>query len=350
MTAVPVNERTTVRLVYQMHASKRAAEPERPYLGCSEIGGPCERALWLRFRWANVERIEGRMVRLFDTGNREETRVLDELRALGVQVWDRDETGRQYAVAAVGGHVCGHMDAVALGLVEAPKTPHVVDVKTCNKKKFDELLRDGMARVYPHYVAQAQMYMGLAKLERAMYIYVCKDDDRMHAERLHFDQSAFDALLERARRIVESDEPPARISTDAAYYLCKWCRFHDQCHGSEAPVPTCRSCAHVTPTESGEWYCVLRDDHRTIDEQRAGCEEHRFIPAMLAAWAQMVDAYENTVVYQATHRFVNGAPSDGYSSREIHECADKSVLGDKTTPAGRYTQKLREEFDGRITR
>lgn len=50
------------------------------------------------------------------------------------------ETGRQFRVEAHGGHFGGSLDAVALGLLEAPKTCHVVEFKTHSAKSFAELV------------------------------------------------------------------------------------------------------------------------------------------------------------------------------------------------------------------
>ena len=43
----------------------------REHLGASLIGKSCERALWYDFHWATRSRHEGRILRLFETGQRE---------------------------------------------------------------------------------------------------------------------------------------------------------------------------------------------------------------------------------------------------------------------------------------
>jgi hypothetical protein len=67
-------------------------------------------------------------------------RLVADLRAAGVQVLDKDpETGRQWSVSAVRGHFGGSMDATAIGVLEAPKTWHLVEFKTHGNKSFGEL-------------------------------------------------------------------------------------------------------------------------------------------------------------------------------------------------------------------
>ena len=75
------------------------AKPQdfRDHLGASLIGHSCNRYLWLTFRWAVMPKFEGRMLRLFNTGNREEIRIAEELRGIGVELYT-DEDGKQITV------------------------------------------------------------------------------------------------------------------------------------------------------------------------------------------------------------------------------------------------------------
>ena len=55
----------------------------RPHLGASQIGKSCERALWYDFRWATPAHFPGRILRLFETGQLEEARLVKNLRRIG---------------------------------------------------------------------------------------------------------------------------------------------------------------------------------------------------------------------------------------------------------------------------
>ena len=112
----------------------------RTHLGASLIGKECERALWYDFRWATKAKFPGRVLRLFETGNREEDRLVGNLRRTGATVLELDpETGRQFRVQAHGGHFGGSLDGVAINLLEAPKTWHVLEFKTHSNKSFNDL-------------------------------------------------------------------------------------------------------------------------------------------------------------------------------------------------------------------
>ncbi len=344
MAALPNPQHSLAQAIYDLHERRGEAEQDRPYLGVSELGEPCARRLYYRFHWAARERFDGRMRRLFDTGNREEARLLDELRELGLDVWDRQEDGSQYEVQAHGGHLRGRLDAVVRGLPEAPKTPHVFDVKTVKAKKLAELIRNGFAKTYPRYHAQGIGYAGLMDLERCAFAFVCKDDETIVLERFKFDQDEFDRLMERAGRIIFAAEPPPGISTDPAFWECKFCPAFELCHGTAAPPATCRSCLHATAMADGTWRCELHDKTLSVDEQRAGCADHRLIPSTISTFAELLDADGNDVRYRnklTGVEFVNGE-RPGYSSAEIAACADKRALGNNEIDA------MREEFDARI--
>jgi hypothetical protein len=319
MAAIPQRQNGTAQAIYDLHARRAAAESPRGYLGWSEIGTECDRALWYSWRWVGSRGFNGQLARLFDTGHREEARLLSELRALGYEVHDRDERGNQFGVLSHGGHFRGHCDAVVRGLPEAPKTWHLVDVKTIKSKKFDELLKKGMRAMYPKYWAQGQGYMGHLQLERAAFIFVCKDDERIHVERFEFERAEFEKYEARALRIIQATEPPLKLSEDPASFACKFCDFHAVCHGGEVPAVNCRTCLSSTPVmlgDTGAWSCERGCVH--VRNPREAHECHRFIPPLLAAHGTPVDADDDSVTYEAAGgvKFVNG-PAPGFSSVEI---------------------------------
>ena len=171
----------------------------RPHLGASLIGKDCECALWFDFRWTTRRQHPGRLLRLFETGQLEEARLVRNLRSTGATVLEVDpETGRQIRVEAHGGHFGGSLDGIALGLLEAPKTWHVLEFKTHSAKSFKELVAKGVRESKPQHFAQMQIYLHLTGLTRAMYLAVCKDTDELHVERIEHDPLVAQGLLDRS--------------------------------------------------------------------------------------------------------------------------------------------------------
>ena len=296
MPPLPPPNQPTVDAIYQWH-ERRQRSGGRGHLGASQIGAPCERALWYGFRWALKVKHAGRLLRLFETGQLAEQRFVAELRAVGVEVHEiNPDTGAQFSVSSCRGHFGGSMDGVALGLLEAPKTWHVLEFKTHSAKSFAALKKDGVEKSKPEHAAQMQVYMHLAGLERAFYLAVDKNTDELYSERLHHDEAAALRLLAKASRIIDAAEPPGRISEDPAFYLCRWCAYQDICHGTEFAARTCRTCLHSTPVDQGQWDCARWGKVLTDQEQRDGCGAQKFIPALVPG--EQVDVRDDAVIYR----------------------------------------------------
>lgn len=310
----------TVEAIYRHYEDTR--EPARGHLGCSLIGRQCRRELWYSFHWVKAPDFCGRVLRLFQRGQNEEKVFEDELRAVGVEVQTVDPTtGKQFKVSTHGGHFSGSMDGKALGILEAPKTWHVLEFKTHGSKSFADLLKKGVEKSKPEHYAQMQVYMRLGKLTRAFYLAVNKDTDDLYSERVHLDKAFADELIAKAGEIIASPVPPERISNDPSWYKCKWCDDSDLCHGSAVfPQTNCRTCAHSTPVVTGDadWTCARNDnDVIPFEFQRTGCEEHVFNPALVNATLAAGNTDENWTEYQAKDGRVFRNGSDHYSSKEL---------------------------------
>lgn len=314
----------------------------RPHLGASQIGHPCERALWYGFRWARKATHDARTLRLFARGQREESVIADLLRAAGIEFVAEDpSTGSQYRLG--GTHFSGSMDGACFGLPEAPKSWHVVEIKTHSAKSFNDLAAKGVRESKPQHWAQMQCYMHWTGMERALYVAACKDDDRLHLERVEYDKAEAEHLEAKANRIIFAASPPARLSEDPAYYQCKFCDHAQMCHGTDLPLPTCRSCAHATPEQDG-WFCDFHQSVLGTDAQRNGCKYHVFIPHLLANFADVFDTRRDQVTYlmrDNSGEFTNGPLA--FSSDELHACTHKQMLVDPQVLA------LRGQFDARVT-
>ena len=333
-----------------------AEDGMRGHFGASLIGRSCDKALWYGFRWITPSNHSAQLLRIFARGHDEETRdhsLTKLLRNAGLQVMTVDpETGKQFAFKA--GHFGGSMDGAALGVLEAPKTWHVVEYKTASAKMFNILAAKGVKEAKPEHFAQMQVYMLNMQLTRALYVAVCKDDDRLHMERIEFDEAFAQSLMDKAQRIIASETPPDGISTDATYFECKWCDHKDICHGVSAPQPTCRSCAHSTAVPDGRWTCAKHGHNdMPLASQKAGCAEHIIIPSLISRWAKTVDANQeqNWVRYEFVGSggasFTNGNPDsfgEHISSKEIYSVKDKAALTDAKVVELR-TQMV-EQFHG----
>jgi hypothetical protein len=298
MTALPEPIPHTVAAIYRIYEREPASE--RSYLGASTFGNECDRALWYQFRLAHLpEQLEGRKRRLFRTGEREESRIIAELKEAGLVV-----TGRQEEIEAVGGHFAGHLDGIVTGVAEAPKTEHVLEIKTHNDKSFRALVKDGVEKSKPGHYAQMMIYMHYMQITRALYVAVNKNDDSLYSERVHYDKDAATALMHRAQRIIKAHAAPAKLHEDPnakAAFVCGWCPAKAICHEGVFARRNCRTCVSATPVlegKGGRWRCEFYNKDLTFEEQLAGCDHHIYLPSLVPGEQIDADPEARTITYR----------------------------------------------------
>jgi hypothetical protein len=283
----------------------------RTHLGASVLGEKCLRKLWFGFHWADKEDFDGRMLRLFARGQREEDVFVSLLELVGARVWTIHPTSKkQFRVSWFGGHIGGSTDGVATGIPFGAAVPYVLEMKTHNTKQFQKLTKEGVASSHPKHVRQAQIYMHGLNLSRCLYCAVNKDTDELYFEEIESNPDVALSLLDRGRMVVFSKGTgglPPRISQTPAYFECRFCAFSGVCFGTKMPLVNCRTCVHSRATEDGRWEC----SRGAIDidaNPQAGCPDHVFAPELFPH-ATLVSRAEDgtsfTYVRRGEH-FTNG--------------------------------------------
>jgi hypothetical protein len=280
----------TVDLIYSTYKNS----PPRPHLGASQIGAQCERALWYSYHHCKLPAFSGRMLRLFETGKREEERIIRELRRAGVYVCDLGNDGNQIRFEMFGGRFAGSIDGMVVGIPEAPKTPHLLEIKTANDKSYKQMLKNGVEHSKPLHYAQMQVYMGAVGLKRALYIVVNKNTDEIYSERIELNSKIYKQLIDKAERIVTSDFPLERCES----FSCRFCDFKAICEWDELPDINCRCCCHFGKCE-----------------QETVCTKHLWNPHLIPVTATDASEDDNWILYE--NGVKNGG--DGLSSQEIKD-------------------------------
>lgn len=265
-------------LIEEAIEDRETTEDIREYLGVSELGHPCDRYLWYRFRWfLKPAKIKGSLRRLFNRGHQEEKVVIKELKKVGVKV-----LSTQDRAVACHGHVQGHLDLVLTNIADAPKTKHLGEIKTSREKYFKELVKsDSAQKGFPSHYSQMQGYMHLFKLKRALYINTHKDSDNRYYERIKYNKQFCVNMFQRAEEIVISTIEPEPISTNPNFYRCgeKWCEFREICHNGYLGElnKTCRSCRNVEVHDKGRWFCGKKKKYLKKKAQIKGCKKWKYI-------------------------------------------------------------------------
>ena len=296
MAALPPPSQPTVTAIWQAREEEHNAKPQYEGLGisASALGHECDRKLWYALRWASLpEELTGRKLRIFERGDIEEQRVVDDLRRAGVNVQDIDpDTGGQWRFEMANGFLRGKADGRATGFLEAPKTEHVIEIKSMKAADWRAVVKHGLAAKKPEHWHQLHAGMAGLGLTRGAYIAVNKDTEEIYIERIRFDAEEANRMEARVLRIVGSDEAPARIADNSDNFSCRFCQHKDVCHAGAFARRHCRSCIHFTFTHGGGGHCERFDEPRTPDQQKEGaqCPAHLFLPALVAG--QQVDASE----------------------------------------------------------
>jgi hypothetical protein len=241
-----------------------------------------------------------------------------------------------------GAHVSGSIDAIIEGgIPEAMNKRHIGEFKTHSLKSFNDVEAKGVQKSKPEHYAQMQVYMHGTGIDRALYVAVCKDNDRIYTERVRYDQAFAQKLVERGKRIALSDRMPPPISTDPSWYQCKFCDAHSFCHETKLTQHVnCRTCAHSTPKDNSTWRCEQYDaDDILYQYQYSGCEAHTLHPD-LVPWKMHDSDIEWTAIYEIDGNYVkNGEPGeDVFTSREI--------LANATACSNETVKKIKKMWPG----
>ncbi len=98
-------------------------------------------------------------------------------------------TGKQWSFSesTTGHHFQGNADGIITGLPQAPKSPHLLEIKTASDKMFKDMQKSGVKKSKPEHYAQMQIYMkwsidqfGADGCQRALYFVVNKDNDDIY--------------------------------------------------------------------------------------------------------------------------------------------------------------------------
>jgi hypothetical protein len=329
------------------------AQPHRPYLGMSEIGRSCTRALWYGFRWCSGKSFDAATLKRFADGHRGEDIQAARLRlvdGITLHATDPRTPGKQFGYRDIGGHFRGHMDGVIRGLLQAPTRWHVWEHKQVAEKKQKALVKaiaeqgeKGALRAWDGvYYDQAVLYMHYADLDR--HYLTCASAGGRHtvSTRTNADPERAAVLIGRAQLVINSPVPLAKVSDKPDGYSCRWCDHQEVCHRQAIPVPTCRTCSFSRPLLDGDgrWRCDRYGADIDAGAQRMGgqCPAHYFFPDIVP-WEVVRQNGEWVEYRKPDGAIVRNGPS-GYASREI--AANAGMCGDAVVDA------LKGRFDAEV--
>jgi hypothetical protein len=285
------------------------------------------RELWYSFRWATNTQHDGRILRLFNRGHKEEFAFVENLQQIGIEVqeysqalwwnsvtddyklfyWTDDLSGgvgayenvtlhayhvdrakkcgvklKQWRIEDVDGHFGGSLDGIGYGLefeyspgmFILKKDPFLLEFKTHGQKSFDILLNKGLKEAKPEHYSQMQIYMLKRGLKFGFYLAVNKNTDELKGFFVVLDPIIATGLLGKASDVISAPQHPVRISNNPSWFKCRFCDHRRTCHLGEPMHKTCRSCQFSKPVAEGQWSCAKWGANIPIDAQKVGCDSY----------------------------------------------------------------------------
>lgn len=223
----------------------------------SGLGDECVAELWYKWRWAvEPKPADGRMARYNSRGDKNEADVIAWLRGTGWTVRDIDpETGRQYAVSDLNGHLYGELDGIASHPTLTNGIEILLEFKYVNYKRFAGLTTKALIEADIKYYSQVCTYMYYRDLPACMFIPASRNDEDFKPIIIPRDDTQVALLLDKAKTIMHSKTRPARIAESPAFFKCKFCDMAGVCHHNQPVAINCRSCLHCVPAENGKFAC-----------------------------------------------------------------------------------------------
>ncbi|OGZ20369.1 MAG: hypothetical protein A2654_01890 [Candidatus Nealsonbacteria bacterium RIFCSPHIGHO2_01_FULL_43_31] len=178
--------------------------------------GKCARAVFFKFKNMPREKMEARMLRLFDHGDYIQMQILNSLFSLGIVRASEVQIPPQ-------GLVSGRADAI----VTLNNELYVVDFKSMNSMLFRKLEAPKEENVN-----QIQLYMHYFGIPKGILLYMSKDTSELKDFLVQYNADLVQGLikgLENLDQKIKTNIVPEQLPDFPRNWQCTYCSFRDIC-------------------------------------------------------------------------------------------------------------------------
>jgi CRISPR/Cas system-associated exonuclease Cas4 (RecB family) len=178
--------------------------------------GKCGRAIFFKFKNVPREKMDARMLRLFDHGDYVQMHILNDLFSLGIVRASEVKIPPQELIS-------GRADAI----VTLNNELYVVDFKSMNSMIFK-----GLIQPKEENVNQIQLYLHYFKIPKGILLYVNKDTLELKDFVVEYDAALVGGLLkslEELNKKIQADIVPVTLEDFPGSWQCRYCQFKDIC-------------------------------------------------------------------------------------------------------------------------
>ncbi len=178
--------------------------------------GKCARAIFFKFKNMPREKMEARMLRLFDHGDYIQMQILNTLFGLGIVRASEVQIPPQ-------GLVSGRADAI----ITLNNELYVVDFKSMNSMLFRKLQEPKEENVN-----QIQLYMHYFQIPKGILLYMSKDTSELKDFPIQYNTDLVQSLLkglETLDKKIKTNIVPEQMLDFPHNWQCIYCQFRDIC-------------------------------------------------------------------------------------------------------------------------
>jgi len=178
--------------------------------------GKCSRAIFFKFKNVPREKMEPRVLRMFDHGDYIQMQILNNLFSLGIVRASEVKIPPQELIS-------GRADAI----ITLNNELYVVDFKSMNSMVFKNLTEPKKDNIN-----QIQLYLRYFKIPKGILLYINKDTLELKEFLVEYNPDIAQKLLKDLSELktkIDSNVVPDRIPDYPDNWQCQYCQFKEIC-------------------------------------------------------------------------------------------------------------------------
>lgn len=178
--------------------------------------GKCPRATFFKFKNVPREKMDARVLRMFDHGDYMQMQILSTLFSLGIVRASEINIPPQELIS-------GRADAI----ITLGNEIYVIDFKSMNSMIFKNL-----SAAKEENINQLQLYLHFFKIPKGILLYINKDTLELKEFIINYNPTLAQALLEdlsALKKRLDANIVPQRISDYLENWQCQYCQFKEIC-------------------------------------------------------------------------------------------------------------------------
>ena len=180
--------------------------------------GRCARGVFFKFKNVPREKMEARVLRMFDHGDYIHQLIMKPLLSIrGIHVVASEINIPPQEI------VSGRADAI----ISDGKTQYILDIKSMNGMIFKNLVQPKEENIN-----QLQLYLHFFKVPKGILLYVNKDTQELKEFLVDYNQTRAQNLLKQLSNLkskIDTGIIPSRIPDWPENWQCKYCQFKEIC-------------------------------------------------------------------------------------------------------------------------